>query len=100
MDLGLKDKVALVGAASKGLGQASALALALEGARVTICARTEADLHAAAQEETRPGPATPGPRRHRTYGTSGRMGPLFHRCGPSTGRRNPGAPFLGILEVI
>lgn len=50
VDLGLKDKVALVGAASKGLGKASALALAREGARVTICARTEADLHAAAQE--------------------------------------------------
>ena len=50
MDLGLKGKVALVGAASKGLGKASALALAREGARVTICARTEADLHAAAQE--------------------------------------------------
>jgi 3-oxoacyl-[acyl-carrier protein] reductase len=50
VDLGLKGKVALVGAASKGLGKASALALAREGARVTICARTEADLHAAAQE--------------------------------------------------
>jgi 3-oxoacyl-[acyl-carrier protein] reductase len=50
VDLGLKDKVALVGAASKGLGKASALALAREGARVTICARTEADLHTAGQE--------------------------------------------------
>ena len=50
MDLGLQGKVALVGAASKGLGKASALALAREGARVTICARTKADLHAAAQE--------------------------------------------------
>ena len=44
MDLGLKGKVALVAASSKGLGKASALALAREGARVTICARTEADL--------------------------------------------------------
>jgi 3-oxoacyl-[acyl-carrier protein] reductase len=50
VDLGLTDKVALVGASSKGLGKASALALAREGARVTICARTEADLHAAAEE--------------------------------------------------
>ena len=50
MDLGLKGKVALVAASSKGLGKASALALAREGARVTICARTEADLHAAAEE--------------------------------------------------
>jgi 3-oxoacyl-[acyl-carrier protein] reductase len=50
VDLGLGGKVALVGASSKGLGKASALALAREGARVAICARTEADLQAAAEE--------------------------------------------------
>jgi 3-oxoacyl-[acyl-carrier protein] reductase len=50
VDLGLNGKVALVAASSKGLGKASALALAREGARVTICARTEADLEAAADE--------------------------------------------------
>lgn len=50
MNLGLEGKVALVAAASKGLGKASALALAREGARVTICSRTEADLQAAAGE--------------------------------------------------
>jgi len=50
MDLGLNGKTALVAASSKGLGKASALALAREGARVTICARTEADLEAAAEE--------------------------------------------------
>jgi 3-oxoacyl-[acyl-carrier protein] reductase len=50
MDLGLDGKVALVGASSKGLGKASALALAREGARVTICARSKADLEAAAEE--------------------------------------------------
>jgi 3-oxoacyl-[acyl-carrier protein] reductase len=50
MDLGLQHKAALVGASSKGLGKASALALAREGARVTICARTEADLKATAEE--------------------------------------------------
>jgi len=50
VDLGLAGKVALVAASSKGLGKASALALAREGARVTICARTEADLDAAAGE--------------------------------------------------
>jgi len=48
VDLGLAGKVALVAASSKGLGKASALALAREGARVTICARTEADLDEAA----------------------------------------------------
>jgi len=50
VDLGLNGKVALVAASSKGLGKASALALAREGARVTICARTEADLRVAAEE--------------------------------------------------
>jgi 3-oxoacyl-[acyl-carrier protein] reductase len=50
VDLGLHGKVALVGASSKGLGKASALALAREGARVTICARHGALLEAAADE--------------------------------------------------
>ena len=50
MDLGLSGKVALVAAASKGLGKASALALAGEGARVAICARTQAELEATAAE--------------------------------------------------
>jgi 3-oxoacyl-[acyl-carrier protein] reductase len=47
VDLGLRGKVAIVGASSKGLGKASALALAREGAQVTICARTQDDLDAA-----------------------------------------------------
>ena len=42
MNLGLKDQVALVTAASKGLGKAAALALAEEGARIAICARSDA----------------------------------------------------------
>lgn len=50
VDLGLQGKVAVVGGSSKGLGKGSALALAREGARVTICARSEADLKAAAAE--------------------------------------------------
>jgi 3-oxoacyl-[acyl-carrier protein] reductase len=50
VDLGLAGKVAVVGASSRGLGKASALALAREGARVTICARTEADLDSAAAD--------------------------------------------------
>ena len=50
MDLGLKGKVAIVAAASKGMGKASAMGLAAEGARVTMCARTEADLIVAATE--------------------------------------------------
>lgn len=50
MDLGLNGKVAIVAASSKGLGKGCALALAGEGARVTICARTPEDLGAAADE--------------------------------------------------
>jgi 3-oxoacyl-[acyl-carrier protein] reductase len=50
MDLGLNGKVALVAAASTGLGKASALAIAAEGARVAICARTPERLQATAQE--------------------------------------------------
>ncbi len=50
MDLGLKGRVAIVAAASKGLGKAVAAGLAREGAQVSICARTEADLRIAASE--------------------------------------------------
>jgi len=50
MDLGLKAKVALVAAASKGLGKAAAIELAREGAAVAICARAEATLRATADE--------------------------------------------------
>lgn len=39
MDLGIKDRVAIVAASSKGLGRATALALAKEGVKLTICAR-------------------------------------------------------------
>ena len=48
MDLGIAGKVALVTAASKGLGRASAQALAAEGVRVVIAARGEAALEEAA----------------------------------------------------
>jgi 3-oxoacyl-[acyl-carrier protein] reductase len=50
MDLGLKGKSALVLAASKGLGKASALALAREGVNVAIGARDRTQLEAAAKE--------------------------------------------------
>jgi len=45
MDLGLKGKVALVAAASKGLGRAIAEELAAEGATLGICARGERALN-------------------------------------------------------
>ena len=50
MDLGLKGKVAIVAASSKGIGRATAMGLAAEGARVTILARNEANLTKAAAE--------------------------------------------------
>jgi 3-oxoacyl-[acyl-carrier protein] reductase len=50
MDLGLRDKVAIVMAASKGLGRACATALAAEGALVTIGARGAQALEKTAQE--------------------------------------------------
>lgn len=47
MDLQLAGKVAIVTGSSRGLGHASALALAAEGARVTVCARGADALDAA-----------------------------------------------------
>ncbi len=49
MDLGLKDKVALVVASSTGLGFATALELAREGAKVVICGRSQVRLDAAVE---------------------------------------------------
>lgn len=40
MDLGIKGKVAMVAAGSKGLGRAAALALAAEGCAVSVCGRS------------------------------------------------------------
>lgn len=61
MDLELKDKVAMVTGSSRGIGLAIAHALAAEGCRLTLCARTESRLReSAAQVE-------------RTAGASGRV---------------------------
>jgi 3-oxoacyl-[acyl-carrier protein] reductase len=50
MDLGLSGKVAIVTGSSRGLGLASARALAREGCLVTLCARNEDRLQQAANE--------------------------------------------------
>lgn len=48
MDMGLKERVVLVGASSQGLGKAIAKSLAQEGAKIAICSRHQKTL-----EETR-----------------------------------------------
>ncbi len=50
MDLNLKNRVALVCGASKGIGKACAITLAGEGARTILCARTESLLKEAVKE--------------------------------------------------
>ncbi len=52
MELGLQGKVAIVSAASQGLGLATARRLAKEGTRVVMCARNKEILDKAAQEIT------------------------------------------------
>jgi 3-oxoacyl-[acyl-carrier protein] reductase len=49
MDLGLKDRVAVVAASSQGIGRATAEAFAAEGCRVAMCARNRQTLESATQ---------------------------------------------------
>lgn len=55
MDLGLRDKVALVIGASRGIGQGIATSLAKEGAHLIICARGEEALQEAVRDLERQG---------------------------------------------
>lgn len=50
MELGLRGRTAVVTGASKGIGRAIAAALAAEGVRLAICARTADDIEKAARE--------------------------------------------------
>jgi 3-oxoacyl-[acyl-carrier protein] reductase len=49
MDLGLRDRVAIVGGASEGIGRATAKMLAMEGCRVVLAARRDLALETAAE---------------------------------------------------
>lgn len=50
MDLGIQDRVAVVTAASRGMGKAIAEALAAEGCKLAICSRDSSAIAAAAEE--------------------------------------------------
>ncbi len=50
MNLGIKDRVALVAASSQGIGRATAEAFAAEGCRIAMCARNPQTLQAAAEK--------------------------------------------------
>lgn len=50
MDLGIQGKVAIVAASSKGLGKATAIQLAREGAHVVMCSRSLERINAAVEE--------------------------------------------------
>jgi 3-oxoacyl-[acyl-carrier protein] reductase len=50
MNLGLKDKVAIIAASSQGIGRATAEAFAAERCRLAMCARNRTTLESAAEE--------------------------------------------------
>jgi 3-oxoacyl-[acyl-carrier protein] reductase len=53
METGLRNRVAIVAASSKGIGRATALAFAAEGANLAICARHPEPLNQVAEEARR-----------------------------------------------
>src|SRR5882757_5915520 len=53
METGLRNRVAVVAASSQGIGRATALALAAEGAHLALCARNRDALEQVAEEARR-----------------------------------------------
>ncbi len=99
MDLGLKDKVVIVGGASKGIGRATAQVFAREGARVTVCARDPELLNTTAEEIRR----ETGAEVLAVAGDLSRLEPLEHLVDETVSRfgtvhvlvANTGGPPLG-----
>jgi 3-oxoacyl-[acyl-carrier protein] reductase len=80
VDLGIAGKVALVTAATRGIGLGIALALAKEGVRVSVVARTESDVKRTANELRGHGVAadlmTEDGRRRAVKETEDALGPI------------------------
>lgn len=92
MDFGLNGKRALVCAASKGLGRACALALAREGADVTIVARGEGPLRATADEIAKETGVTVTPVAADIVSPEGRQAALDACGSPDILVNNAGGP--------
>ncbi len=99
MDLGLRDKVVIVGGASKGIGKDTAQVFAREGARVTVCARDPELLNTTAEEIRR----ETGAEVLAVAGDLSRLEPLEHLVDETVSRfgtvhvlvANTGGPPLG-----
>lgn len=107
MDLGLTDKRAIVTAASRGLGRASALALAGEGARVAVASRNAEALQSLVEELRAAGApdavalamdlADPASIKHAVMAAAERFGGLDIVVGNTGGPKS--GPFLDISRA-